>query len=637
MKLITLDFESYYSDTHSLSKMNPIEYVMHPDTEIQSVSITIDDDDPIFIVGEDRIRAAFEEFDFSDALIVAHNMSEFDAMIAAWRFGIKPKMWGCTLAMARPHTRLLKGSSLSLGAVAKALGVEEEKLSLEDVKTKGKRVKDFTTDERNRMKIYNNRDTVLCRKIFMHLAPLTSKFEMQVIDRTIRMLVEPTFVLDSKMLADTLTKERARKAEAIKHIAEIVGAPNEEEMRDILMSQQKFAALIHQLGAEVPMKESKTNPGKMIPALAKTDEGMNELLESEDIRVQIAAGARLGVKSTQLETRMESFIRIADCCGGLMPMPYRYYGADATGRLSGTMKINMQNLTRVDEKNPKLSDSLRLSLLAPDGHVVVVVDSSNIELRVTHCLSGQLDTVQMLREMVDLYCDFASVLFGRHITKADFIERFIGKTAHLGLQYGASWQAFQRMVRILSSQIGSPMTLPDEQCQNIVNLWRTKHNMITDRSNGMWGRCGRAIEAMYSGTQIDVDYRGLCKTEHEALVLPSGRKLFYPELRRVQKGTGWEWRYGTGRNERRIYPAMLLENIAQALSRDIVFEQTLEISKQSKVVSSTHDECGSIVPEHLAEETLARNIKIFSTPPAYWPDLPLAAEGGYAKRYGDAK
>lgn len=640
MHLITLDFETYWSTSHSLSSMNPIAYVMHPDTEVQSVSICIGDDDPVFIIGEERIRAALEEVDFSDALVVAHNNSEFDAMLAAWRFNVRPKMWGCTLAMARPHTRLLNGS-LSLGAVAKALGIEEEKLSLEDVNTKGKKVKDFTRDERRRLRAYNNRDTILCRNIFKHLAPLTSKKEMQIIDMTIRMLVEPVFELDKKLLLDALKEERLRKRQAIMAVAAAAGIHTdnaEEAMRDTLMSQQKFAGLLVSLGAEVPMKESKTTPGKMIPALAKTDEGLLKLIEHEDPRVQVAAGARLGIKSTQLETRIESFIRVAEVCGGRMPMPYRYYGAEATGRLSGTMKLNMQNMPRVDEKEPKPADVLRLSLLAPEDCVVVVVDSSNIELRVTHAISGQDDTVEMLRNKQDLYCDFASTLFGRLITKADFMERFIGKTAHLGLQYGASWEAFQRMVRILSTQIGKPMNMTEAECRNVVSLWRSRHSMISDRTVGMWGRCDRAIEAMYNGVTIDVDKRGLCKTAHEAIILPSGRMLYYPDLRREKRADGkWEWKYGRGRSERRIYSSMLLENISQAASRDIVFEQTLEIAKLVKVVSSTHDECGSIVKEELAEETLARNIKIFSTPPKYWPDLPLAAEGGYAKRYGDAK
>ena len=39
MKPIFLDFETYWDATHTLSRMSPTEYIMHPLTEIQSVSI----------------------------------------------------------------------------------------------------------------------------------------------------------------------------------------------------------------------------------------------------------------------------------------------------------------------------------------------------------------------------------------------------------------------------------------------------------------------------------------------------------------------------------------------------------------------------------------------------------------------
>ena len=35
--LITIDLETFWSQTHSLSKMNPFDYVMHPDTELISI------------------------------------------------------------------------------------------------------------------------------------------------------------------------------------------------------------------------------------------------------------------------------------------------------------------------------------------------------------------------------------------------------------------------------------------------------------------------------------------------------------------------------------------------------------------------------------------------------------------------
>ena len=41
MKICTVDLETYWSVTHSLSKMSPIAYCMHPDTEIISVRVQV--------------------------------------------------------------------------------------------------------------------------------------------------------------------------------------------------------------------------------------------------------------------------------------------------------------------------------------------------------------------------------------------------------------------------------------------------------------------------------------------------------------------------------------------------------------------------------------------------------------------
>ena len=642
MDIITADFESFWSNEHSLTKMNPIEYVMHHDTEIQSVSVKLNDGKTIVIFGEDRIQNFFSQIDWSDTGFCAHNNSEFDAMIAAWRFGIKPKLWMCTLAMAKPHYNLTVGGSLK--ALAKELGLGE-KGDLEAVNTKGKRLADFTPDEIAKMRVYNKQDTELCYGILEHLLPKTSKTELKIIDATIRMLVEPTFVVDIEKLEDALEAEKERKRSAILDVAMAAAEWSEgmsadaciEMMRPILMSQPQFAGLLLRLGAEVPMKESKTSPGKMIPALAKTDAGMTDLLEHEDSRVAIAAAGRLGIKSSQLETRIETFIRIARACGGKLPMPYRYCGA-STWRHSGTMKMNVQNMPRKDRKNPKPSEVLRLSLCAPKGSVVVVVDSSNIELRGTHCLSGQINTTEMLRNGADLYCDFASVLFGMEVTKENEAERFIGKTAHLGLQYGAAWEAFQRMVRYLSKQNGFPMDISDTESKRVVELWRTKHQHISDRENGMWGRCEEAIKAMFNGQTVAVDEGGMCYTEKNRIITPGGRFLYYPDLRREVNGKGKaEWRYGHGRNESRIYGSMLLENIVQHLSRNVVMEQSLELGKYAKIVSSTHDEAAIIVPESRAEEAVDVAVKIFSVSPMWWPAIPLNAEAGFGLTYGDAK
>lgn len=89
----------------------------------------------------------------------------------------------------------------------------------------------------------------------------------------------------------------------------------------------------------------------MVYAFAKTDEGMNELLEYDEFEddalndiIQALAAARIGTKSTINESRVERFYGIST--RGLLPVPLEY-GKTVTERLAGGGKINMQNMGRV--------------------------------------------------------------------------------------------------------------------------------------------------------------------------------------------------------------------------------------------------------------------------------------------------
>lgn len=661
MRICYLDYESYWSVEHTLSKMNPITYVMHPETEIQSVSIGFDDWPIDVIFGEDEIRRVFAKIDWSDTMMVAHNGSGFDHLISAWRFGIKPKAWGCTLAMAKPFYALTVGGSLK--RVSEAMGLADKfgaKGSLDIVNTKGKKLKDFTPDEIARMRVYNKQDTLLCREIFKELATKLSMHEMKLIDLTVRMTVDPHFEVDRDLLVEALERERERKKLSLLKLASLTGHYQEqmdtdqaaETMRAVVMSQPQFANLLRTIGAEVPMKESATTKNddgtpKMIPALAKSDQGMTDLLEYEDPDgddereelVRIAAGTRLEVKSTQLETRLETYINVSDALGGKMPMPVNYCGAAITWRFSGSMNMNVQNMPRVNKKEPKPTDALRKSVRAPAGHVIVVVDSSNIELRVAHALAGQEDTVEKLRNKEDLYCWFASNMYGREITKDDEIERYLGKQAMLQLQFNASWKSFQKTARINSK---GKVMLSDDEAKRVVNVWRKTFPHIAGDDKrgivGMWEKGDVALKNMFTGEMQPFDSLGLCFTTHERILTPQHHWLHYPTLRKTIGARGRdEWVYGEGRNKAHIFGGKVFANTVQHLARLIVAEQTLQYNKRYPARLTCHDEAAGVVKEEFADDAAAYAKKVFSTPPAWWPDLPIACEVGVGAVYSEAK
>ena len=662
MLIITLDFETYWSQTHSLTKIHPVEYVMHPDTEIQSVAVKVGDDETYVIFGEANIKAWADATDFSNAMLVGHNMSGFDAMICAWRLGMKPKAWGCTLAMSRimGYAKTVGGS---LAKVAQDLNLGH-KLSLEATNTKGKRLKDFTEEELHSMEEYNKVDTDLCYGIFKKLVKDVGVRELKIIDATIKMLVEPQFDLDIPLLERTLAEIQEEQKKALLRVAgtvipelsEVFGLDTPADVASMaarlsmtddelverakkeLASAPKFAKFLEKKGVPVPMKQSPSNPEKRIPALAKTDEDFLALQEHEDFDVAAAASARLNVKSTILESRIQQFIACGSAIGNKLPIALNYYGADTTGRWSGTMKMNQQNLPRVNPSKPSPSDALRNSLRAPEGYKVVVADLSGIELRVNHFLwkvPSSMALFQADPEKADLYKDFASRLYEKDVNEVDKHERQVGKVAHLGLGFGAGAATFQKVAKLMG---GVDLTL--EESQDVVTKWRDAYSKIQLG----WRTCHNALSAIHNkeyGQQIDP--WGMCRTAEGGIKTPMGM-IRYPHLREEfnEESGKHEWVYGEGRRKARIYAGKITENIVQHLAREIICDMMLDISKTDlgkkyPLAHTVHDELIYIVKDEDAKPMLDTVQRIMRAGVTWWPELITWSEGDIAQTYGEAK
>jgi DNA polymerase len=627
LNLITHDYESFWSATHDIKKCGgPVRYIAHPDTEIQSCAIKFNDEPTFVVFGEDEIRKAHASLPVNKSMLVAHNNSGFDAVISTLRFGLRPQAWGCTAAMARPI--YAKTVGVSLRAVAEVLGLGQ-KLSLEATNTKGKRLADFTPQEIEDMTEYNKVDTDLCYAIFKTLAPLIGKKELKTIDYTIRMFAQPKFTCDIQLLTYTLEQVQKEKAETLASITRQFGAASPEDMKKLLASAPKFAKVLEELGVDVPLKISKTT-GKETFALAKTDQGLLYLQEHSDARVQAVVAARLDVKSTILETRMQSFI--GNTIRSKIPMPVSYCGADTTGRWSGFI-FNPQNLPRIG-KDPKHSDALRKSLRAPAGNKVVVADLSGVELRVNHFLwkvQSSMDLYRADPEKADLYKDFASSLYDVPFHEVTKNQRAIGKVSHLGLGFGAGAAAFQRVAKLMG---GVDITL--DESKKIVDKWREQYRDIV----AGWKSFDSAIISIASGEERPIDSDGLCTTYKGMVRLPSGRFIRYPHLRRDSNEEGrQQWYYGEGRHKATLYGGKGVENLVQAIARDIMNDINLKFIKETGNYPAllVHDETVLISPEDKAEEHLRILQDIMRSPPDWWKDIVLWSEGDIADCYGDAK
>lgn len=415
MDIYTIDFETYYDREYSLSKLTTEQYVR--DTRFQSILVGIKKNNgPTKWVPNKLIGPVLNAIDFSKAAILCHNTA-FDGAILSWRYGVKPKLWLDTLSMARPLHNVSVGGSLKALAQYYKLGAKGDEV----VNALGKRYSQFSPEELQRYADYCVNDVEITYKLWLHLKKELPQSELLVIDQTLRMYIEPKIELDEGLLRQHLMEVRNSKQKLLELVAEAMGMGEKfdvQALKPVLMSNNNFAILLEKLGVEPPTKVS-AKTGKEVFAFSKTDKPFTDLLEHPDERVRAAVEARLGVKSTLEETRTLAFIGISN--RGPLPIMLNYYGAH-TGRFSGGDKVNLQNLPS------RGNTTIRRALKAPEGYEIIACDSSQIEARTVAWLAGQDDLVQSFREGRDVYSEFASDVYGRTVTKADYTERFVGKT-----------------------------------------------------------------------------------------------------------------------------------------------------------------------------------------------------------------
>jgi hypothetical protein len=279
-----------------------------------------------------------------------------------------------------------------------------------------------------------------------------------------------------------------------------------------------------------------------------------------------------------------------------------------------------------------ISAGLRDAIMAPPGHKVLAGDSSNIELRVVMAVSGQYDVLDKLRNGVDLYCDFASKLFGRDITKKDKAERMLGKVAMLSLQYGAGAERFQEMVRQTARLDPSLTPIDLNRAHEIVNLYRSVHHRVT----ALWDRCGKVIlpDIANGGSLLHVDVNGWAVTQGDGFGRPGEPGVRYHDL----KYDGAEWSYQMGKGRVKIYSAKVVENLCQHIAMCIVMWQTARINERYPVKLSVHDEAVIVVPDDEVTDAKAYMEECLSLAPKWCRDvLPVACEVGIGPSYGQAK
>lgn len=384
---VYIDFETYYDKEVSLTKMTTIEYIKHPKFKVLGCAVITNNEEPQWFEGD-----TLPNIDWANETVVAHNMY-FDGSVLWHHFGIKPKMWACTESMARG---LIAWPSYALKSISKALGIGEKTEGL----TEG-------ADESDQKLIdYALNDVILCKQIYDLLLPHMPTNEMDLISLTMKWGIVAQLCIDIK---------KALKASRIASKArnELIATSGLPE--SLLASNKQFEGWIVEQGLNPPIK--KNDKGLDTVALAKNDVQWVEF-KKEHPHLQHVWEAREAAKSIIGIQRPRKLAKVAiKTPERLLPMPLVYYGAH-TGRFSGR-DYNVQNL---DKKS-----GVRECIVAPKGHMIVVVDSSQIELRMNAWFSDEQWILDTLKNKEDVYCKTAEAILGKPVTKKDEQDRQFGK------------------------------------------------------------------------------------------------------------------------------------------------------------------------------------------------------------------
>ena len=611
---------------------------------------------PAAWVRGDDLQAWVDSINWSTTAVVAQN-AQFDVCILAWHYNAHPAFIFDTLSMGRALRGVEAGNSLKKLAEAFGLPPKGDGLSpsenILDV---------LPADVEAILAEYCQHDVFLCEEIFKRLSDGYPTSELRLIDMTLKMYTNPQLVLDPDMLTNAIYEEKEQREALLARL-------NVEDA--LLASNPKFAALLDALGCDVPYKKSKTT-GKKTLALAKNDALFQALLNSEREDVALLCNARLRVKSTTERTRAQRFLEISQ--RGALPVPLSYYGA-STGRWTAAKgsAINMQNLKR--------GSFLRKAIMAPEGQQLVVGDLSQIEPRVLAWLADYTDMLNIFKAGGDVYATFGAQMFNiPGLTKDSHpIHRQSAKSALLGAGYGLGWASFA--AQLLTGFLGAPPVRYDKAfakqlgvnsaylqrflewdenlikldeiprtctleelvihaacSKKIIDIYReTAHPVVS-----FWQMCGELMHRCLIGGE-EFSYKCLTFRKGE-IELPNGMKLLYPDLRPLADEAGktlkdtqgrLQWVYGA--DETRLYPGKITNNITQGVARIVMTDGMLRVNKKYPVVGTVHDEQIVLVPDAEVEDAQTWVWAQMTMEPKYLPGIPLNADVGAARRYGEAK
>ena len=270
---------------------------------------------------------------------------------------------------------------------------------------------------------------------------------------------------------------------------------------------------------------------------------------------------------------------------------------------------------------------------------LIVLDFSQIEYRILCGLAGQQDKLDAMAAGRDLYCEMATKLFKRPITRADTNERQFAKTEGIlscGYGKGKDKAAAQAKAK--------GFDFPREVTDATVDEYRGSHSKVVQ----FWKTCDAALPRIANGEEFKIQGTPLTFKDH-SLILPNGLRCRF-ELAWAPEVKSWYrkmYRGGTAelgdnvdalrsKGYTKYWGGGLTEFVCQALSRVRLSELMLFAKRELDIrpVFLVHDEYVTVAPDNEGGGILEALKEFSRRPSPWWLDgPPFDAEGAVMKRY----
>jgi DNA polymerase bacteriophage-type len=604
--------------------------------------------------------------------LCAHNAWGFDALVWRGQGLPEPSAWVDSLPLARAGG--LPGKLDGVGAWLLGLAKDpggKRLIQRYGRPTRGGAFHELKGADLAAMVTYNLGDALLLARAYPELARSNTEPELLAADRAInargvhldRDLARAVLALE-KVDTDRLAAEAERAT---------AGAVRPADLTRVA----RLGAWLESRGIELP----RTATGKSQLTKAVQANLLRRKSLPDDVRAVLVARQAVGRVTT---AKLKKALALADSDGRLRDQLV-FHGAH-TGRWTGR-EAQPQNLPKPHSALGDLaslieaagdSEAFRLALpggvsfadglsalvrpcfTAAPGKVLLVADYNAVEARGLAWLAGEAGLLSAFREGRDVYCELATRIFGRPVTKADKADRAVGKVAVLGCGYGMGAEKFAGVCEAN----GVDLAAAGLTAQQVIAAYRDSYSAIAGaRHPEGYGRVGGLWKAAEAAALLAVrdgwaGQAGRCAFAREGgsllITLPSGRGLTYrnarvevrakfgklrpaliydsPEARGAKRGAK-PGKGGHGREEG-TYGGKLAENVCQAVCRDLLAGALVACERGGlPVVLHAHDEVVCEVDAARAEWGLRRLAEVMSAVPAWAAGFPIAVEGHATPRY----